>query len=181
MQQRQMQRAICKDWKWPSSIVTNMHSVFYFLTSFLTCNFSPWQPCPSHFISLHPWNQHSLHVFLHFNLHDSLWPVTAQGCLYSYKSEPDLSLQSLCWSQRPILWLGLAVEEMHHPGGECQNEPVGTEYHQMPGELLSCELVFLLPGFAWASNLKSGRENILPSYRIDPISAETQKLTGILT
>lgn len=35
-------RAICKDRQWPLSVVTNMHSVFYFLTPFLTCNFPPF-------------------------------------------------------------------------------------------------------------------------------------------
>lgn len=39
---RRCSRDRCKDRKWPLSVVTNMHSVFYFLTSFLTCNFFPF-------------------------------------------------------------------------------------------------------------------------------------------
>lgn len=55
------------------------------------------------------------------------------------KSDPDVSLQSLRWGQRPVLRLGPAVEEMHHPGRKRPDEPVGAEYHQMPGELPPCE------------------------------------------
>lgn len=49
------------------------------------------------------------------------------------KSDPDVSLQSLRWGQRPVLRLGPALKEVHHPGGKRPNEPVGAEYHQMPG------------------------------------------------
>lgn len=57
----------------------------------------------------------------------------------SLKSDPDVSLQSLRRGQRPVLRLGPSAEEVHHPGRKRQNEPVGAEYQQMPGELLPCE------------------------------------------
>lgn len=45
-----------------------------------------------------------------------------------------LTSQSLCRSEGPILRMGSVAEEMHHPGGKCQNESVGAEHHKMPSE-----------------------------------------------
>lgn len=53
--------------------------------------------------------------------------------------------QSLCRGQGPLLWLGPAVKEMHHTGGEYQNEPMGAEYHKMPSELSCCIIHYYHP------------------------------------
>lgn len=42
---------------------------------------------------------------------------------------PPAPLQSLRRGQGSVLWLGPAAEEVHHAGGERQDEPMGAEHH----------------------------------------------------